>query len=445
MDRSRGGVVVCAPGRLDVLGGAADFAGATTVSVPLDTHVAVALQPTGDDDAVTIRSSRSCHWDGIAPVRVPLSELREMVAQEADAADEEADRRPLWVRGCLGALVEGVRHGVFPPPESGLCLTTGSTFPAELDCGQWAALVSAVLAAVLAIQRKKADVRSLAEICRNVERRWLRRRGCLTDALTALSGRPRAVSVLDGETRMWEPGPVLDNGVMLIGIDCGFVREDAELRYRRARTAAQMGAELVRRIIEHEAGDGFRWEGPLCTISPTEYVERFRDRLPTRLQGRDFLDRFDPPDDPFAHVEPDVIYRVRSRTEHPIYEHRRALEFVEMLRRGLDGDEEGLRNAGELMYVSHWSCGQRCGLGCPEVDRLVKLLRTQGAGRGIYGARISGCGCGGVVTVLLRDGQSAWSAVRQVIEAYTADTGRQARILRTERPGALTGGVQPIN
>jgi L-arabinokinase len=96
------------------------------------------------------------------------------------------------------------------------------------------------------------------------------------------------------------------------------------------------------------------------------------------------------------------------------------------------------------MYASHWSYGQRCGLGSIETDMLVNLLRQSDANPDIYGAKITGCGCGGVVAVLMRTSDRATAAVDQAIEDYQARAERKARLIRGSLPGALVSGVREM-
>jgi L-arabinokinase len=57
--------------------------------------------------------------------------------------------------------------------------------------------------------------------------------------------------------------------------------------------------------------------------------------------------------------------------------------------------ESRLALLGELMYQSHASYSA-CGLGSNGTDRLVELVRDAGAAAGLYGAKITGGGSGGV-------------------------------------------------
>jgi L-arabinokinase len=179
----------------------------------------------------------------------------------------------------------------------------------------------------------------------------------------------------------------------------------------------------------------------LAGIGVDDYVRRFRDRLPRKLKGSEYLDRFGPLEESGTTIEPNATYRVRSRTEHHIYEHDRSCRFVELVRSARGGDEAGLIGAGEVMFASHWSYGQRCGLGCAEADTLVTLLRARGAGQGIYGAKVSGRGCGGMICVLMRDDRTARSALESCVDEYRRSTKRTATIHSGTRPGTLVGGV----
>jgi galactokinase len=198
---------------------------------------------------------------------------------------------------------------------------------------------------------------------------------------------------------------------------------------------------MVQVITSGTAG-GATWDGQLCNISVPEYVAKLRDRLPTRIKGRAFVEKLGHLPECATPIVGEAVYKVRSRTEHHIYENARAHQFVERLSRwSRTGERDALLGAGELMYASHWSCGQRCGLGDIATDRLVNALRHRGAGEGIFGARISGCGAGGTVAVLMADAPAARRTVAEVLAEYEAGTGLRTRLLAGSSDGALTYGV----
>jgi L-arabinokinase len=103
-----------------------------------------------------------------------------------------------------------------------------------------------------------------------------------------------------------------------------------------------------------------------------------------------------------------------------------------------DGREGRL---GSLMYDSHAGYGA-CGLGSPGTDRLVALVRAAGPAAGLYGARITGGGCGGTVAVLGRRDASA--AIAHIVDAYEKGTGYRPHVFAGSSPGAAAFGCRSI-
>ena len=237
----------------------------------------------------------------------------------------------------------------------------------------------------------------------------------------------------------------LPEDVLLVGVDCGVVQPEVDIKNRRAWVAAEMGRYLIGRIAAHERDGQAARDGYLARVTVRDYVERFRDRLPTKLRGRDYVKRFGPLERCQELLEAEFLYKVRSRTEHQVYENSRAHQFVECLRRAVRLDEaSALSQAGELMYSSHWSYGQRCGLGAAEADVLTGLIREHGSGSDIYGAKISGRGCGGTVVVLMRATDRAEAALGSALQAYQQRTGVTATRMQGSASGALGAGTRVL-
>lgn len=72
-----------------------------------------------------------------------------------------------------------------------------------------------------------------------------------------------------------------------------------------------------------------------------------------------------------------------------------------------------------------------CRLGSDGTDRLVELVRQEmaassaagGSGGPLWGAKITGGGCGGTVCILGEAGQEGRAALRRVVEAYARERG----------------------
>ncbi|MGD2109264.1 MAG: hypothetical protein PVI86_07715 [Phycisphaerae bacterium] len=433
-------VAARAPGRLDVMGGLAEYTGAVVLHMATENHACVVVQQR-QDDTISIKLSARRDGDNGTPLTVATRELYGSDGTPVTAA-EMAGVLPGGaspnVVCALGAVVELARELGIGPSQVAVSVVLGSTLGGLSDVGHHAAVASATAVATASLWEAALEPEQFAHLCQRVENEWLQAPVGVADAACALSGRPSALLEIHCNTGTIGGDIPLPDNLTFIGIDSGVLNDNAMAKYRQVRTAAFMGRALIDRIVQHENARELSWDGFLARVAVNDYVERFRDRLPTKLKGREFLDRFGETGDPWTRVEPDFTYKVRSRTEHHIYEHARACQFAECLARAIrSGDERALQGAGGLMNASHWSYGQRCGLGSVESDLLVKLVRKHGAKTGVYGAKVSGRGCGGLVTVLLRSSQQATGSVESALSEYEAKTQCKPTIIRGSSQGAL--------
>jgi L-arabinokinase len=95
------------------------------------------------------------------------------------------------------------------------------------------------------------------------------------------------------------------------------------------------------------------------------------------------------------------------------------------------------------MYRSHHSYGARCGLGTPETDLIVDLVRERGPRSGLYGAKITGGGAGGTVAVL-GAGSSARAGVEEMVAAYARRSGNTSRVIAGSADGAVAQPVRRV-
>jgi len=93
---------------------------------------------------------------------------------------------------------------------------------------------------------------------------------------------------------------------------------------------------------------------------------------------------------------------------------------------------------GELMYQSHFGQSES-GLGCEAADYLVSLVCEEGASSGLYGAKITGSGAGGVVVILGKN--DADYVLQRVLQRYEGFVGRSPQVLEGSSMGADQFGV----
>jgi L-arabinokinase len=252
------------------------------------------------------------------------------------------------------------------------------------------------------------------------------------DQMTCVFGEPRALlALLCQPAELQAPVPVPED-VELWGLDSGERHAVGGSDYGAVRAGAFMGLRI---LSEHVEVPG----GYLANVSREQFEQELARQLPEEMTGDDFLARYQGTRDTATSVAPDRRYRVRAATAHPVHERWRVETFRELLL--APAGEARRRRLGELMYESHASYG-RCGLGSEGTDRLVSLVRAEGAAAGLYGARITGGGSGGTVAVLGR--RDAAPAIARVADAYERQTGHRPHVFAGSSPGVATFGSQSI-
>ena len=442
-------LVVRAPSRLDVMGGIADTTGSLVLEMPLARAVMMAVQAR-DDQRVVLHSLSQEGPGGPAEFAWPLAWLYEgdgegLASCRAFAArfdGQEAD----WARGPAGVsymllAAEAVGH-----LGGGVTIVFDSTATQRAGIGSAGALEAATVLALAALYDLSLDPLEAAQICQQAENHIVGAPCGIMDPVVSLTGQAGALLQLRCQPHDMLGFLPLPTGVTAIGINSGVRHRVSPRRYAQVRVAASMGHRIILDRMHREGATDDPMRGYLANVTPEEYVERFRDHLPTKMRGAEFLDRYGETSDAVTRVDPDLVYKVRSRTEHHIYENRRVYQFAERMSRALRMGRKGpVAEAGELMYASHWSYGQRCGLGCIETDLLCNLVRERGVEQGFYGAKTSGAGAGGTVVVLMDDTDANHATVEQIAATYADRTGRSPEIFRGSSDGAVAFGVHRVD
>ena len=435
-------VVARAPARLDALGGIADYSGATVLELPLDRSVRVIAQAT-DDGVLVARSERADgRRDAFPEARVPIAVIDDGPATDAPErlrAALEADGAH-WAAYVLGPLA--VLHAAGLLSAGGVRLFVRSDVPAGAGVSSSAALEVATLRALAALWHLDLDPLGLALLAQQAEHRVAGAPCGLMDQAAATLGQAGHLLVLRCQAAGGEPAAVLGQrrlpaGVRVMGLDSGVAHRVGGGQYGRVRTAAFMGRAI---IAAHDPADPPG--GYLCNLAPARFLARYAPLLPEELGGAAFLARYGETGDDATRVAPDAVYRVRACATHPVLEQANVAAFLAALD-GYEraGDPATLAEAGSAMYRSHESYGARCGLGTPETDLIVDLVRDLGPAHGLYGAKITGGGAGGTVAIL-DAGPRMEDAVEGVRAEYARRSGRRATMLAGSSDGAWASPVR---
>lgn len=434
-----------APGRLDVMGGIADYSGSLVLQLPIReaTLVAAQLDPERRLRAVSLgadRAARSPAFD------LPLAALeRNGAPLDYDSArallgSEPRRRWAAYVAGILLVLSReaGVRLS------SGLRLLIASTVPEAKGVSSSAALEVGVLQAVAAALGVRLSGHATALLAQRAENLVAGAPCGVMDQMTAACGEEGRLLRLLCQPAELQPGVSIPEDLSVWGIDSGIRHAVSGSDYTSVRVGAFMGYRIVAelaglRVTSSQQGrvgvEDPRWSGYLANIDVAEFARSFAPSLPESMRGRDFLARYAGTTDGVTHVDPERDYAVRQPASHPVEEHARVREFAALL---AEPSREARRvRLGQLMYESHDSY-TRCGLGSDGTDRIVSLVRTAGPGQGLYGARITGGGSGGTVAVLAA--RDAGRAVADVAGRYGAETDRRPFVFSGSSPGAAAFG-----
>ena len=429
-----------APARLDVMGGIADYSGATVLELPLALGVWVSAQ-LGDDGLLAVRT------DGPAVPRlarpetsVPAAALQTGLPAEAPArlrvALEEADAA--WASYVLGPLAILQASGLLPPL-AGLRLVVWSDVPAGAGISSSAALEVAALRALQGLLNLDVEPLRLAALAQQAEHRVAHAPCGIMDQVTATLGRKDHLLIL-----RCQPAEVLGHrrlprDAQVFGIDSGVAHRVAGDQYGRVRVATFMGRAIIAAYNRADPPGGY-----LCNLAPGRFAAAYERLLPEEMSGADFLARYGETGDDATTVDPATTYRVRACTTHPILEQANVVAFLAALDRYEEtGDPGALEEAGAAMYRSHHSYGAGCGLGTPATDLIVDLVREHGPRSGLYGAKITGGGAGGTVAVL-GAGSGARAGVEEIVAAYAQRSGNTSRVIAGSADGAVAQLVRRV-
>jgi galactokinase len=352
-----------APGRLDLLGGVADYSGALVLETPTQLATTVIAERA---DALVVGAVTLTPPEVAELAMLPYPKVRDALA---DA--------PRWTLYPLGVALVLVRHGIIDPPR--VRLDVSSDVPQSLGVSSSAALE---VATARALGADHVEPLRLAALCQEAENQVVGAPCGIMDQVTVAMGTHGAILPI-----LCRPASVgatvrLPSGVEVVGWPTGAEHDVSGTPYRRARAAAFMG----KRIVEDARGRTWSWASEL----PRDAVEE----LPDTLDGAVFIERWHDTEDDLTAVDAEETYPVRAATRFGVEEHARSEHALASLERGDVGA------LGPLLAASHAGY-DAMGLGHPAASATVEAALAR---PGVHGARSSGGGCGGTVVVLCDTG-----------------------------------------
>jgi L-arabinokinase len=387
-----------APGRLDVLGGVADYSGALVLQTPIRATTRVTITPRA-------ASGLELHSASEGRVTVPMPEVSLWQGHDTGpqrGADKgsvlfrtwlDGHRVQRWARYPLGCFLLFCGAMEWQPAD-GLHFQIASDVPVSMGVSSSAALEVATLRALEAASGRRFQGTAEARLAQRAENEIVDAPCGLMDQLAATHGKHGALlPILCRPDVLAEPVPLPD-GVLVVGWPSGVKHAVSASPYATARAAAFMGKKILEVHLDRPLGY-------LTEFSPSQVREVSEKVLPPTLSGAEFVALHGGVEDALSVIDPGRLYPIRAAVLFAVEENFRATQAVHLLRSFPDGERRPiLQVIGELIYQSHTGYSA-IGLGCAKTDAMVEAVRERGAGSGLYGARVSGGGSGGTVVVLL--------------------------------------------
>eukprot|EP00890_Picochlorum_soloecismus_P002911 jgi/Picsp_1/3620/NSC_06457-R1_galactokinase like protein len=445
-----------APGRLDVLGGIADYSGSHALEMPIGqgTYVATQLQAhdsAGHEIRVDIFSpsqdsnSRSCSSSFLLSDIIDRQANGSCRSRSFDSVRSFFKRNSseawaAYVAGAFAVLSE-TKSIRIPESVGKIKILLSSQIGEGAGVSSSAAVEVASIVSIGSALGLTFEGHEVSILAHKVENFIVGACCGIMDQLSCYLGEPFALLSL----QCTEPARIhgcikIPQNIKLWGIDSGVKHSVGSSIYTSVRVGSFMGLKIIKVHQECISQDG--QIACLTDLDPLEYEANFKDILPESMLGVEFISKYGSHDDPATSIDPALSYSIATPTGHPVYENYRVKRITDLMKNSKgDFSQEKAIIFGNYMYESHKSYSN-CGLGSSETDTLVRLAMAEGASHGVFGAKITGGGCGGTVCILTSNDSNATVAVHRIASQYQKETGLNARILDGSSPGSQIFGTK---
>lgn len=476
--------VARAPGRLDVMGGIADYSGSLVLQMPIREACHVAVQrnhPSKQRLWKHAQARQHAKGQGPTPVLQIVSygselsnrgptfdmDLSDFMDGDQPMSYEKAkkyfaqDPSQKWAAYVAGSILVlmtelGVRF------EDSISMLVSSAVPEGKGVSSSASVEVASMSAIAAAHGLNISPRDLALLCQKVENHIVGAPCGVMDQMTSACGETNKLLAM-----ICQPAEVVGHveipgHIRFWGIDSGIRHSVGGADYGSVRIGTFMGRKMIKSMaaavlsrslpssngishyeLEEEGGELLEAEASLdylCNLAPHRYEALYAKMLPESMLGETFLERYADHNDSVTVIDHKRSYGVRANARHPIYENFRVKAFKALLTSA--ASDEQLTSLGELLYQCHYSYSD-CGLGSDGTDRLVQLVQEMQHNKlskfedgTLYGSKITGGGSGGTVCVIGRNCLRSSQQILEIQQRYKGATGYLPLVIEGSSPGA---------
>lgn len=412
-----------APGRMDVMGGIADYSGSLLLQMPIKQTTTVSIQKRNDgvfNFRTQITKKKTDDF---------IIDISELIYRSLEEAGKIIKTKPggdwaVYVLGCFLVLQK----------EKGIELTGANIFiesnvPWGKGVSSSAALEVATMNALNHLYQLSLGKEELAVLAQMAENRIAGAPCGLMDQLSSHLGQKNKLLPLICQPHQVDKAISIPRGINFSGIDSGIRHAVSGASYSDVRAAAFMSYTIialnegatVEELDNARTSDDWSklpFKGFLANIPVSLFEEKYISLLPKEISGKDFFTQYKISIDTVTNIDEGKIYRPSVCGSHPVYENARVNEFKTLLKnfKKQDDKQVSLIQMGNLMMQSHESYSA-VGLGNEYTDKIVEMVRDAGPAHGVFGARVSGGGNGGTVCILSY-GKDGKNAVKEIYHKY---------------------------
>ena len=409
------------PGRMDVMGGIADYSGSMVLQMPIKEKAIVTIGLRNYNQlhikSLDITSNNEVYID-LDALPNDFKEAKQYL-QNIEGCDWAT-----YIIGCYLVLKNEKKIKL-----GGLDILVQSSVPVGKGVSSSAAIEVATLKAIAELFSIDLQRTELPKLAQKAENLVVGVPCGLMDQLASFLGENNKLLPI-----LCQPDKIFDlvdipKNLYFVGIDSGVRHSVGGASYGEVRTAAFMGYSIIaqkmgvsKEKIHELSNNESPFNGFLSNISPSMYESNFARSL-ISMYGKDFIHDFGGVTDKLSTIKLDVFYNINACTQHPIYENLRVNTFLELLKNLSNQNHSTLLPImGELMFQSHESYN-KCGLGNEMTDKIVNMARSEGFESGIYGAKITGGGSGGTVCLMVY-GEHGLNSAKNLFAEYQRQTNQ---------------------
>ena len=430
-----------APGRLDVMGGIADYSGSLLLQMPISQTTQVQLQER-NDSVICIRSV-------ISPKKIQEYKLDYHLIE--NKSPEEAGKiikaQPggdwaAYVIGSVYILQKEKKLSI-----KGINIEIRSKVPLGKGVASSAALEVATMNALCKMYDLQLTETELPVLAQKAENSVVGAACGLMDQLSVHLGQKNKLLPLICQPYKILPAFIIPKGISFCGIDSGVRHSVGAASYTDVRAAAFMAYTVIASLEgvntkelsaakNNNEYDHLPFKGYLANIPVSIFESKFAEHLPESISGMEFINKYAVSIDDFTTIDSDKTYHLLSCARHPVYENLRINLFQQLIQQfsKTKDKEKSLQLMGELMLQSHASYSS-VGLGNDATDEIVKLAMEAGTETGIYGARVSGGGNGGAVVIMCH-GKEGKQTAKKIYQGYKKKTKKKIFFIHGSSHGA---------